>query len=112
MVEPSKITEKAAEIAGQAAAAAAPIKDKATEVAAAAAAAAGPMAKHAKDRVAGLADRAGEIGAKGVSAAAEGLDAVTLGKFSDKISAVSSRIEGALDPEDPLADTAPPAEQS
>ena len=30
---------------------------------------------------------------------------MTLGKFSDQISAVSSRIEDALDPDDPLETT-------
>src|SRR5690348_12113220 len=78
------------------------ITDKAAEVAGAAAAAAAPMAKHAKDRAAGIADRAGELGAKGVSAVAEGIDAVTRGKFSNQISAVTSRIEDALDPDDPV----------
>jgi hypothetical protein len=103
MVEPSKITEKATELASQAAAAAAPLADKARELAETAATAAAPLANQAKDRVAGIADRAGELGAKGVSAVAEGLDAVTRGKFSDQISAVTSRIEDALDPDDPTA---------
>ena len=111
MVEPSKITEKATELAGQAAAAAAPLKDKALEFAETAATAAGPIANQAKDRVAELADRAselgaeladraGELGAKGVSAVAEGLDTVTRGKFSDQISSITSRIEDVLDPDD------------
>jgi hypothetical protein len=103
MVEPSKITEKATELAGQAAAAAGPLKEKATELAGTAAAAAGPLASQAKERAAELADKAGELGAKGVSALAEGIDKVTGGKYSDKISAVTSKIEEKLDPDDPTA---------
>lgn len=103
MVEPSKITEKATELAGQAAAAAGPIKDKAAEFAATAAAAAGPLASHAKDRAAGIADKAGELGAKGVGVLAEGIDKVTGGKYSDRISAVTSKIEEKLDPDPPVS---------
>lgn len=96
MVEPSKITDKATELAGQAMAAAGPIVDKAQEIAGAAAEAAAPL----KDRAEELVARAGEIAAQGVSAAAEGLDKVTGGKLSDQISSVSSRIEEVLDPEE------------
>jgi hypothetical protein len=102
MVEPSKITAKATELASQAAAAAAPLVEKATEFAGTAAAAAGPLAAQAKGRAAELADKAGELGAKGVSALAEGLDKVTGGKYSDKISAVTSKVEDKLDPEPPV----------
>jgi len=103
MADSSKITDKAAQLAAQLAAAAGPAKDKATELAQTAAAAAAPMAGQAKDRAAGLAERAGEVGAKGVSAIAEGLDKATGGKYSDRISSVSSRIEDVLEPEHPTA---------
>lgn len=105
MAESNKITDKAAEVAAQLAAAAGPAKDKAAELAATAAAAAAPMAAQAKGKAADLAERAGEVGAKGVSVIAEGLDRATGGKFSDQISAVSSKIEDVLEPEHP---TAPP----
>lgn len=98
MVEPSKITDKAAQLAAQVAAAAGPAKDKAAELAATAAAAAGPLAAQAKGKAAELAERAGEVGAKGVSALAEGLDKATGGKYSDRISAVTSKLEDRLDP--------------
>jgi hypothetical protein len=107
MVEPSKITDKAAEIAAQIAAAAGPAKEKATELAATAAAAAAPLAAQAKGKAAGLAERAGEVGAKGVSALAEGLDKATGGKYSDRISSVTSKLEDRLDPGTPT-DTPPP----
>jgi hypothetical protein len=105
MAEQNKVTEKAAELAATAAAAAGPLKDKAAELAATAAAAAGPLAAQAKDRAAGLAERAGELGAKGVSAVAEGLDAVTRGKLSGPISSVTSRLEDVLDPDEPETPT-------
>ena len=101
MTEPGKITAKAAELAAQAAAAAGPLKDKAAELAGTAAAAAGPIASQAKDRAAELAERAAELGAKGVSALAESIDKVTGGKYSDKISSVTSKLEEKLDPDKP-----------
>lgn len=103
MAEQGKITDKAAELAAQAAAAAGPIKDKATEFAGTAAAAAGPMASQAKVKAAELAERAAELGAKGVSALGESIDKVTGGKYSDKISGVTSKIEDKLDPDRPSA---------
>jgi DNA-binding IclR family transcriptional regulator len=86
MVEPSKITEKASELAGQAAQAAGPALEKAKEVA-------GELA----EKAAPLVDKAAVIAAHGVSAAAEQIDKATGGKYSDKISAVSAKIEDALD---------------
>jgi hypothetical protein len=85
-MEPSKITEKATELAGQAAQAAGPAIDKAKEVAGELAEKAGP-----------LVEKAAGIAAQGVSAAAEQIDKVTGGKYADKISSVSSKIEDALD---------------
>lgn len=86
MVEPSKITEKASELAGHAASAAGPALEKAREVA-------GELA----EKAAPIVDKAAELAAHGVSATAEQIDKVTGGKYSDKISAVSSRIEGVLE---------------
>jgi hypothetical protein len=86
MVEPSKLTEKAAELAGQAASAAGPAIEKAKEV-----------ASDLAEKAAPLVEKAAEIAAHGVSAAAEQIDKVTGGKYSDKISSVSSKIEDALD---------------
>ncbi|MEP7178412.1 MAG: Rv0909 family putative TA system antitoxin, partial [Pseudonocardiales bacterium] len=67
--------------------------------------AAGPVAAQAKVKAAELAERAGELGAKGVSTLGESLDKVTGGKYSDKISAVTAKLEEKLDPDNP---TAPP----
>ena len=90
MVEPNKIGEKASELAGQAAQAAGPAIEKAKEVAAELAEKAGPVVERA-------AERAAELAAQGVSVAAEQLDKVTGGKYSDKISSVSTKIEDVLD---------------
>lgn len=85
MTEPSKITEKASELAGQAAQAAGPAFDKAKEVA-------GDLAEKAGPYV----DKAVGLASQGVSAAAEQIDKATGGKYSDKISSVSSKIEETL----------------
>jgi hypothetical protein len=110
MPEENKITDKAAELAAQAAAAAAPIASKAGELAGTAAAAAGPIAHQAKERATALAEKAGAAGAKGVSAVAEGLDKATGGRFADQISSVTSRIEEKIHPDQvtPTARTAGP----
>jgi MT0933-like antitoxin protein len=86
MVESSKITERASELAGQAAQAAGPAIEKAKEVA-------GELA----EKAAPLVEKAAVIAAQGVSVAAEQIDKATGGKYSDKISAVSSKLEDALD---------------
>jgi hypothetical protein len=86
MVEPSKITEKATELAGQAAQAAGPALEKAKEV-----------ASDIAEKAAPLVEKAAELAAQGVSAAAEQIDKVTGGKYSEQISTVSSKIEEVLD---------------
>jgi MT0933-like antitoxin protein len=86
MVEPSKISEKASELAGQAAQAAGPALEKAKVVAGELVEKAGP-----------LIEKAAEMAAHGVSAAAEQIDKATGGKYSDKISTVSAKIEHTLD---------------
>lgn len=88
MSEPKKITERAGELAEQAAQAAGPALDRAKEVATELAVKAGPVV-----------ERAAELAAHGVSSAAEHLDRATKGKYSDRISTVATRIEDALDRE-------------
>jgi DNA-binding IclR family transcriptional regulator len=90
MVESSKFTEKATELAGQAAQAAGPAIEKAKEV-----------AVDLAEKAAPLVEKAAVIAAQGVSAAAEQIDKATGGKYADKISAVSSKLEGALDRDKP-----------
>ena len=75
MAESDKLTDKAAELAAQAAAAAAPIVDKAAELTA----------------------QARQLAADGVSTVAEGLDKLTGGRLADQISTVSVKIEEQLD---------------
>lgn len=97
--------EKASELAGQAAAAAGPLaaqaKEKATVLAGQAAAAAGPLAAQAKDRAAELAEKASETATHSVSALAESLDKATGGKYSDRISSVTAKLEERLDRDKP-----------
>ena len=90
---------KVTEVAAQAAAAVEPIRKRATELGTAAAAAAGPRTAHAKERAVGMAEKAGSVGAKSVSAVAEGLDKVTGGKLAKPISKVSSAIEDRIHPD-------------
>jgi len=75
MAESDKLTDKAADLAAQAAAAAAPLVDKAAELAA----------------------QARELAADGVSTVAEGLDKLTGGRLAGPISSVSVKIEDQLD---------------
>jgi hypothetical protein len=108
MAESSKFTDKAAELAGQAAAAAGPLKEKASELAGQAAAAAGPLAAQAKERATVLAGQAaaaaGPIAeqarvkaAQGVDVLAGNLDKLTGGKYSEQIHSVATKVEEALD---------------
>ncbi len=108
MADPGKLTDKAAELASQAAAAAEPLRQKATELAGQAAAAAGPLAAQARERATVLAGQAaaaaGPIAeqarvraAQGVDVLAGNLDKVTGGKYSQQIHSVASRVEEVLD---------------
>ena len=94
-----KPTKKVTGVAAQAAAAVGPIKNRAGELAGAAAAAAAPRTAHAKERAVGIAEKAGAIGAKSVTAVAGGLDKVTGGKLAKPINAVSSAIEERIHPD-------------
>lgn len=97
MSEPSKITEKASELAGQAAQAAGPAIEKAKEVAGDLAVKAAPLVEKAAEKAGPIVERAAELAVHGVEKAAEQIDKVTGGKYSDKISSVSSKIEDALE---------------
>jgi replicative DNA helicase len=103
MAEPKKLTERASELADQAAQAAGPALERAKEVAAELAEKAGPAIERAAEKAGPVleraAERAAELAAQGVSVAAEQLDKATKGKYSDKISTVSAKIEDALDRE-------------
>jgi hypothetical protein len=108
MADNGKFTDKAAELAGQAAAAAGPLvaqaKERATVLAGQAAAAAGPITEQARVKA-----------AQGVDVLAANLDKLTGGKYSEKIHSVATKVEEALDskptapPVDPTlkAETAP-----
>jgi hypothetical protein len=110
MGETPKITDRAAEIVTQAAAAAAPIaaqaRDRATALAGQAAAAAGPIVEQARVRA-----------AQGVDVLAGSLDKVSGGKYSQQIHTVASKVEEVLDGKpkppahgvDPLRDEDTPA---
>lgn len=87
MSEPSKFSERASELAGQAAQAAGPAIEKAKEVAVELVEKAGPYV-----------EKAAQAAAQGVAAAAEQIDKATGGKYSDKISSVSEKIEKKLGP--------------
>jgi hypothetical protein len=109
MAESGKLTDRAADLAQQAAAKAEPLRQKATQLAGHAASAAAPIAEQAKVRA-----------AQGVDVVAGGLDKVTRGKYSHHIHTVASRVGDVLDGKpkppaagaaDPLqAEPAPPAE--
>jgi hypothetical protein len=99
--EPSKITEKASELADQAAQAAGPAIEKAKEVASELVEKAGPMMEKAAEKAGPIVEKAAELAAHGVEKAAEQIDKVTGGKYADKISSVSSKIEDALDRDKP-----------
>jgi hypothetical protein len=89
MAEPSKFTDKASELAGQAAEKAGPAIVKAKEVASDLAEKAGPII-----------EKAAELAAHGVSVAAEQIDRATKGKYSDKLSSASTKIEEKLERSD------------
>jgi hypothetical protein len=86
MSEPNKFIERAGELANQAVEAAGPVIERAREVAGDLAVKAGPYV-----------DKAAVIAAQGVHVAGEQLDKATSGKYSDKISSVTSKIESTLD---------------
>lgn len=86
MPDTSKITDRATQLANQAAAAAGPLAARAKELAEQAAAAAGPIAEQARVRA-----------AQGVDVVAGSLDKATGGKYSQRIHSVATKVEGVLD---------------
>ena len=86
MVDSSKLSEKASELAGQAIQAAGPALEKAKGVAGDLATKAGPYVS-----------KAGQVAAQGVAVGADQVDKATGGKYSDKISSVSSKIRKTID---------------
>lgn len=96
MADTSKITDKAAELAGQAAAVAGPLAARAKEVAGQAAAAAGPIAEQARVRA-----------AQGVDVVAGSLDKATGGKYSERIHSVASKVESVLETKPKVVETDP-----
>lgn len=90
MPDQSKITEKAAQLAGQAAEAAGPALERAKEVA-------GELVEKAGPALEKAAEKAVELAAKGVSAAAESADRVTGGKYAEQISSAAAKLEQKLD---------------
>jgi methyl-accepting chemotaxis protein len=86
MADTSKFTDKAAALAGQAAAAAGPLAARAKELAGQAAQAAGPITEQARVRA-----------AQGVDVVAGSLDKATRGKYSQQIHTAATKVEGVLD---------------
>jgi antitoxin protein of toxin-antitoxin system len=89
----SNFTERATALANQAAEAAGPLIVKAKELAGELAVKAGPYVEKAGPYM----EKAAGIAAQGVAVAAGQLDKATGGKYSDKISSVTSKIETTLD---------------
>jgi methyl-accepting chemotaxis protein len=96
MADASKITDRAAELAGQAAAAAGPLAARAKEIAGQAAAAAGPIAEQARVHA-----------VQGVDVVAGSLDKVTGGKYSEQIHSVATKVGGVLDTKPKVPPTDP-----
>ena len=86
MAEGSKFTDRAAELAGQAAAAAGPLAARAKELAEQGAAAAAPIVEQARVRA-----------AQSVDIIAGNLDKATGGKYSEQIHSVATKVEHVLE---------------
>lgn len=86
MPDANKFTDKAADLAGQAAAAAQPIAARAKELAGHTAAAAAPIVEQARVRA-----------AQGVDVVAGSLDKATGGKYSERIHTVATKVGSVLD---------------
>ena len=96
MADTGKITDKAAALAGQAAAAAGPLAARAKELAGQAAAAAAPITEQARVRA-----------AQGVDVVAGSLDKATRGKYSKQIHSAATKVEGVLDTKPKVPPTDP-----
>ena len=97
MSESKKFTDRATELVNQAADAAGPVIEKAKVAATGAAEKAGPYVGKAAEKAGPYVDKAAGLAAQGVTVAAGQIDKATKGKYSDKISSVSSKIGSALD---------------
>lgn len=86
MADANKFTDRAAELAGQAAAAAGPLAARARELAEQTAAAAAPIVEQARVRA-----------AQSVDVVAGSLDKATGGKYTDRIHTVATKVESVLD---------------
>ena len=96
MADASKFTDKAAELAGQAAAAAGPLAARAKDLAEQGAAAAAPLVEQARVRA-----------AQGVDVVAGSLDKATGGKYSERIHSVATKVEGVLETKPKVPPTDP-----
>jgi hypothetical protein len=98
---PSQAKDKASELAAQAVRAAAPLaaqaKEKVGQVAEKVGQAGGPRAAQAKEKVGEVAEKMGHAAAHGLEAMAGSLDRATKGRYRDRISTVSEKLEHALD---------------
>ncbi len=108
MAESGKLTDRAAEFAGQVVAAAGPLREKATEVAGQLSAATGPLAVQARERTMAFAGQAAAAAGpiaeqarvravQGVDILVVNLDRMTGGKYSSQIHSVASKVGGAID---------------
>jgi hypothetical protein len=102
MSEPN-FTQRASQLANQAADAAGPAIERARVAAGELAEKAGPYVDKAATAAAPYLRQAAELAAQGVSAAAGQLDKATSGKYSDRISTVAGKIGQTLDREKPQA---------
>jgi hypothetical protein len=97
MSESKKLTDRATELASQAADAAGPMLEKAKSAAGDLADKAGPYVEKAAEKAGPYVEKAAGFAAQGVAVAAEQIDKATKGKYSDKITSVSAKIEHTLD---------------
>jgi hypothetical protein len=102
-----KLGARAMSLGAKLAAAAQPAKERATEIAQTAAAASAPKAAQMKERAAEIAERAAEVGAKGAAVVGGSVDRATGGKYSSRISGITSKIQKKLDPDEQTATTPP-----
>jgi hypothetical protein len=97
----SHAKDKAGELAAQAVQAAGPLaaqaKEKVGHVADKVGQATGPRAAQAKEKVGEVAEKVGHAAAHGLEAVAGSLDRATGGRYRDRISSVSEKLEHALD---------------
>jgi hypothetical protein len=98
---PTQAKDKASELAAQAVQAAGPLaaqaRERAGQVAEKVGQAAGPRATQAKEKVGEVAEKVGHAAAHGLDAVAGSLNRATGGKYQDRITSVSGKLEHALE---------------